>query len=258
MLLTIDIGNSNITLGVYEDKTLKFVSRLSTDRTKTGDQYAVELKSILSLHSVPLSELDGSIISSVVPVLGPAFRHAVRLLTGTAPLMVGPGVKTGLNIKIDNPAQLGADLAVGAVAAISRYPLPCLVLDLGTATKISVIGKDGSFLGGTISSGLAISLDALASRTAQLPQISLEAPDHAIGTNTIDCMKSGLVIGCAAMLDGLIDRIEEELGEPATKIATGGLCHEVVPLCRHSIEINDDLLLEGLRVIYEKNRPSKK
>ncbi|MBQ2676943.1 MAG: type III pantothenate kinase [Clostridia bacterium] len=253
MLLVIDIGNSNITLGVYDKDDLKFVARLATDRLKTGDQYAIDLRDLLHLYGISTKDIHGSIISSVVPVLGSAFKRAIRTLTGKEPLSVGPGVKTGLNIKIDNPAQLGADLAAGAVAAVKMYKLPCIVLDLGTATTISVIDKNGCFLGGAISAGIRISLDALTSRTSQLPQIGIEAPPNVIGTNTVDCMKSGLVLGCAAMIDGLCDRIEEQLGESATIVATGGLSAEVVKNCRKDIVCCDNLLLEGLKIIYEKN-----
>ena len=253
MLLAIDIGNSNVTLGVYRENELLFVARIATDRNKTGDQYAVELYNLFHIYNLSAKDITGTIISSVVPVVGNAFQKAVKTISGKTPMMVGPGVKTGLNIKIDNAAQLGADLVAGAVAAIDRYALPCIILDLGTANTISVVNEKGDFLGGVISAGIGISLDALTGRTAQLPQIGIETPAHVIGTNTIDCMKSGLVFGTAAMIDGLIDRIEEELGQEASLVATGGLAPVIIKNCKHEIDLCDNLLLYGLKLIYEKN-----
>lgn len=254
MLLTIDIGNTNITLGAYEGKELKMLARMATDLRRTADQYAVELRDIMDINGMPAAAIDGAIISSVVPHAGAVTKEAVRKLCGVTPLVLGPGVKTGLNIKIDNPAQLGADLAAGAVAALAICTPPCIVVDLGTATTISVLDKEGAFLGGAICAGIGITLDALASRTAQLPAIHIEAPQKVIGSNTVDCMKSGLVLGAAAMVDGLIDRIEEELGAETAVIATGGLAREVVAVCRRQIRLEENLLLEGLRLIYEKNK----
>lgn len=254
MLLTIDIGNTNITLGVYEGKNLKMLARMATEHHRTADQYAVELRDILDINGLPFNLVDGAIISSVVPHVGAVIKEAVEKLCGVSVLVLGPGVKTGLNIKIDNPAQLGADLAAGAVAALAICKPPCIVVDLGTATTISVLDKQGVFLGGAIAAGIGITLEALATRTAQLPAIHLEAPGKVIGSNTVDCMKSGLVIGAAAMVDGMIDRINEELGEEAAVIATGGLAREVVAVCRREIRLEENLLLEGLRLIYEKNK----
>lgn len=254
MLLTIDVGNTNITLGVYDGENLKMTARIATNAKNTADQYAVELKNILALKGVAMENIDGAIIGSVVPTVGVALTGAIRTACSITPLVLGPGVKTGLNICIDNPAQLGADLAAGAVGAAAKYPLPCIVFDLGTATTATVLDKDGRFLGGAIAAGLQTTLYALTSRTASLPGISIEAPGKVIGTNTVDCMKSGLVYGAAAMIDGMIDRIEEELGEKATVIATGGLSAVVTPLCRREIIYDDDLLLDGLRLIYQRNR----
>ena len=207
----------------------------------------------LNIHEINREDLDGCFVPSVVPSLKNAFKRACNLIKIQKTLFVGPGVKTGLDIKIDNPAQLGADLVVGAVAAIKKYPMPCIILDLGTATTISVLDKNGSFLGGPICAGIGISLEALTSRTSQLPGISLETPKSVIGKNSIDSMKAGLVIGSACMIDGLIERIEDELGQKATIVATGGLAPEVVKNCRRDIIINDNLLLDGLKAIYEKN-----
>ncbi len=253
MILTIDIGNTNITLGGYERERLLFTSRLATDPRRTSDQYAVELADILHLNGRDTDAVDGSVISSVVPAVGTAIKRAVEKLCGITPISIGPGVKTGLNIRIDNPAQLGADMVAGAVAAIAKYPLPCIVFDLGTATTISVIDANGAFLGGAIAAGLGTTLNALATGTAQLPFIDIAAPDKAIGTNTVDCMRSGLVVGAAAMLDGMAMRMERELGMTATLVATGGLAGSVTSHCEREIIIDDDLLLDGLYIVYKKN-----
>lgn len=253
MLLAIDIGNTNITLGGYSDDVLAFTARIATDHNMTSDQYAVTLKEILTLYNQSYEDIDDCIISSVVPQVGEFISKAVFTLCEIVPLMVGPGVKTGLNIKIDNPAQLGADLVVGAVGAISKYTLPCIIIDMGTASTISVVDKNGSFLGGVIAAGVRLTLKALAENTAQLPSISINAPKSVIGANTVDCMKSGLVYGTAAMLDGLLDRIENELGSSAAVIATGGLAKEIITHCEHTVIYDENLLLDGLREIYYKN-----
>lgn len=253
MLLTIDIGNTNITLGAYDSGILVFTARLATEYIKTADQYAAELKDILSLYGQDYSDVEDCIISSVVPAVGRSVSEAVSKLCDIVPLMLGPGVKTGLNIKIDNPAQLGADLVAGAVGAIDEYTMPCVIIDMGTASTISVLDRSGAFLGGAIAAGVRLTLKALAENTAQLPSISIEAPSAVIGSNTVECMQSGLVYGTAAMLDGLLDKIEEELGETPTVVATGGMSKEIIPHCRRNIIYNENLLLDGLRIIYEKN-----
>jgi type III pantothenate kinase len=254
MILAIDVGNTNIVLGCIEDSRILFEARMATDRVKTSDQYCAELKTMLSLFEVTPELIEGSIISSVVPLVQQVMVRAVERLTGKPCLTVGPGLKTGLNIKIDNPAQAGSDLIVGAVAAIEEYGAPLLVIDLGTATTISVIDKDGVFRGGTIAPGVMLSLNALSSGTAQLPGISLEKPRRAIGTNTVDSMRSGLLLGSAAMLDGMVERIEEELGYPAKVVATGGLAKFIVPLCRREMLTDDSLLLKGLDLLYRRNQ----
>lgn len=253
MLVCIDIGNSNITVGVFDKEDLKFTARLATDTRRTSDQYAIEIRDILHIYEIERDSVTNAAISSVVPTVGSAIERAVTKLFGITPVVLGPGVKTGLNIKIDNPAQLGADLAAGAVGALAKYPVPCIIIDMGTASTISVLGKNGEFLGGAIAAGVKLTMDALASRTAQLPSVGLDAPKKVIGTNTIDCIKSGLIIGQSAMIDGLIARIEKELGQTASVVATGGLAPEVVKHCEHEIVIDDNLLLDGLRIIHDKN-----
>ena len=245
MLLTIDIGNTNLTIGAYSGEELKFVSRLATDRSRTEDQYAIELKSIFDLYSYGFDEFTGCAISSVVPELTGAISHAAKRITGSEPIVLGPGVKTGINILADDPSQAAANL----------YELPCFVIDLGTATKINVIDESGSFCGCAIAPGVGISLEALSAKTSQLPAISLSTPKKAIGTNSIDCMQSGVVFGTAAMLDGLCDRMEQELGRKVKSfVATGGLSGEIIKSCNHKMTYDPELILKGLRIIYEKNR----
>jgi len=253
MLLAIDIGNTNITLGGYKDDILSFTARLATDTALTSDQYAIAFKDILTLYGEDAYEVEDCIISSVVPQVGSAVAQAVGRLCEIVPLVIGPGVKTGLNIKIDNPAQLGADLVAGAVGAISKYTLPCVIIDMGTASTISVVDKNGCFLGGVIAAGVRLTLKALAENTAQLTSIHIEAPNSVIGSNTVDCMKSGLVYGTAAMIDGLLDRIESELGSTAAVVATGGLAKEIITHCDRTIMYDENLLLDGLKEIYYKN-----
>lgn len=253
MLLTVDIGNTNITLGAYDNNMLSFTARLATEQKKTDDQYAVELKNLFSLYGIDSEEIEDAIISSVVPSVGKSISRAVSKLCHIVPLILGPGVKTGLNIKIDNPAQLGADLVAGAVGALENYTMPCVIIDMGTASTVSVLDKNGAFLGGVIAAGVRLTLKALAENTAQLPSINIEAPECVIGRNTVESMQSGLVYGAAAMIDGLLERIEAELGEAPTVVATGGLSKEIITHCKRNIIYNENLLLEGLRAIYEKN-----
>lgn len=254
MLLAIDIGNSHITVGVYESESLKLVARMLTDPRRTEDQYAIELKDIMELYRLTKFDITDSIISSVVPELTQSMANAITKSIGVKPLILGPGVKTGLNIKLDNPAQLGADLVAGAVAALAKYPAPCIIFDLGTATTITALDKNGAFVGGTICAGVGITLEALYSKTALLPHVSIEKPSAAIGKNTVASMQSGIVFGTAAMMDGMADRMQDELGEKATLVATGGLAKVIIPSCTHTFILDENLLLDGLRLIYEKNK----
>ncbi|MDD4698647.1 MAG: type III pantothenate kinase [Oscillospiraceae bacterium] len=257
MLLTIDIGNTNITIGGYIENSLVLTARLATDTRRTADQYAVEIRDILHIYGYSYKQIDDVIICSVVPIVARGIENAFKNLCNIEPIILGPGVKTGLNIKIDNPAQLGGDLAAGAVGALAIYKMPCIIIDLGTASTISVLGGNGDFLGGAIAAGINLTSEALAQKTTLLPMVSIEAPENVIGTNTVDSMKSGLVIGAAAMLDGMISRIEKQLGETASVVATGGLAKEVLPFCERKIIFNDTLLLDGLKIIYNKNKKKK-
>lgn len=252
MLLAIDVGNTNIVMGVFNNDKLITSGRLSTNIYQTDEEYAMKINSFLVLHKI--TDIDSAIISSVVPALVRTLKNAVRLISKTECLVVGPGVKTGLSIKIDNPSQLGSDLVVGAVAAKQKYPLPAIVFDLGTATTATIINKNGEFIGGMIMAGVKTSMNALTAKTAQLPQIDITEPSKLIGTNTIDSMKCGAVIGTASMIDGLVERFEDMLGEKASPIITGGIAAPIVKYCKHKMIIDENLLLDGLNIIYNKNK----
>ena len=253
MLLAIDIGNTNIVLGCIEEENILFTERLSTDQSKTALEYAISFKNVLELHGICPSCVTGCIIDSVVPPITALITDALEKITKCQAMVVGPGLKTGLNILMDNPAQVGADLIVGAVAGIHDYPCPLILIAMGTATTICVVDENKNYIGGVILPGLRVSLDSLTNRTSQLPRISMDPPKRLIGKNTIESMKSGILYGSASMLDGIVERMEEDLGVKATVVATGGLAGKIVPLCRHDIILDDELLLRGLRYIYEKN-----
>lgn len=253
MILAIDIGNSNIVLGCIDGENILFRERISTDQSATDLQYASHIKMSLDMHDIKKEIIDGAIISSVVPSVTNTVKTAIKKYFGVNSKVVGPGIKTGLKIVIDNPAQLGSDLVVGAVAGIKEYPVPMIIIDMGTATTLAVINSKKEYIGGVIMTGMAVSTDALISRTAQLPKIAFEKPKKVIGSNTIDSMKSGIMYSNAGAIDGLIERMENELGEKCTVIATGGLAGVIVPLCKHDIILDDDLLLKGLNIIYNKN-----
>ena len=253
MVLAIDIGNSNIVLGVFDSRELLFTARISTDINKTSDELAVMMNEIFTIRDVDRGAIKGSIVSSVVPALAGAICAAAELITGKAPFVVAPGIKTGLNIRIDNPAQLGSDLLVDCVAAAAMYPKPVIVADMGTATTLSVVDAGNNMIGGAIMPGVRTALNALISRTAQLPQISIDSPRKPIGTNTNDSMRSGVVFGSASMLDGMIERFEEELGQEAFVVATGGLSGEICKHTKKKVHHNPNLLLEGLYILYLRN-----
>lgn len=254
MLLAIDIGNTNLVIGCIKNDEILFKARIATDRTRTSDQYGVEIKNMIEAYGVPVSEIDDCIISSVVPPVFNSVKTGVIKVIGKQPMVVGPGLKTGLNIHVDVPSQVGSDRIVIAVAALAEYKAPLILMDLGTATTIEVVEPENRYMGGVIFPGVKVSLDALTSRAAQLPAISLDNPRHVIGKNTVDCMRSGMMYGTAAMIDGLVERIEEELGHTATLIATGGLAQFITPLCRREIILEKELLLKGLNIIYKKNK----
>lgn len=254
MLLAIDVGNSNIVIGCINGGEISHVFRMVTDNSKTEYEYAVGIKNILEFDGLSCDGFDGAIISSVVPPLITVLKAAVKSITGKNAIVVSAGIKTGINILIDDPAQLGSDLVADGVAAVATYTLPVIVIDMGTATTISAIDSRANYIGGALCPGLALSMNALSSGTSQLPKVPIEPPEKCISTNTIDCMKSGAIFATASMLDGMIDRFEEELGMKATVVATGGLSSRIVPYCKHEIILDENLLLRGLGIIYEKNK----
>lgn len=256
MILAIHIGNSNITVGGIEGGKMRFVGRLRTE-TRTADEFAIALQGLLRLYGVA-ERPDGAMLASVVPPLTPPVRDAAARLTGRRPLVVGPGVKTGLNIAIENPSQLGGDLVVAAVAAAASYPMPLVVVGLGTATTFSVVDAGACFRGGIIAPGVQVGHDALVERASMLTPATLTAPKSAIGANTEECLRSGCVLGAAAMIDGLLDRIELELGAPVTAVATGALAGLVSPHCRRPMQVDEYLTLRGLGILYEKNTRREK
>ena len=254
MILTIDIGNSNIVLGGVEGDAIVFEARLRTETTKTSDQYCVDLKILLDVYGFQAGDVEGAIIASVVPQVLNSLQTAVKKLTGKQSLVVGPGLKTGLDIRLENPNQTGADLVVGCVAALREHKPPMIVVDMGTATTMVVLDDKGALVGGCICPGVKISLDALTERTALLPGLQLDQPKKAIGRNTIDCMRSGIMMGTACMLDGMVERMEAELGSKTTVIATGGIAKFVIPMCRTPMLYDKDLLIKGLATLYRENK----
>ncbi|MCL2034922.1 MAG: type III pantothenate kinase [Oscillospiraceae bacterium] len=255
MILTVDVGNTNIKFGAWDKDELVFISRLQTNTLKTRDEYAINLVDMLKLKAFNSSQFDGAIISSVVPPLSMALLEAVRDVIQTKRIfLVSPKLKTGMKVKLDSPDTLGSDMVCCAVSAAEKYTMPCIIIGMGTATTIFALDKDGFFLGGSLAPGVVISLEALASKTAQLPHISLDSPAGVIGTNTVDCMKSGAVYGAASMLDGMIRRIKKEIGAPdASVVASGGITPFVIPYCEEPVTFDDSLVLKGLKLIYDMN-----
>ncbi len=253
MVLAVDIGNSNIVIGCFEHDEILFIERLSTNQQCTSLEYVISVRTILEINGLKSDKIEGCIISSVVPAVTETMKSALERLTNTKVMIVGPGIKTGLKIMLDNPVQLGSDRVADAVAAVNIYSAPLIVIDMGTATTVSVIDKDKNYLGGMIIPGLRVSLDSLTMRTSQLPKIAIEPPKKIVGANTVDCMKSGIIHFSASGIDGVVDRIEEYLGEHCTVVSTGGLADKIIPFCKRKIIIDDKLLLKGLMIIYNKN-----
>ena len=249
MVLAIDIGNTHILLGCFEDRKILFTELLSTDRSYTDLEYASLIKSALEFNVASFEDIEGAIISSVAGTI----KTAVERFANVSPIVVGPGVKTGLKIRIDNPAQLGSDLVVSAVAGIKEYGVPQINIYMGTATAFSLIDSEKNYLGTSIGAGMGIAAEALSSKTSQLPNIAFETPKKVIGTNTVDSMKSGLICQNAALIDGMIERIEEEYGEECVIVATGRYSSLVTPLCKHKIICDKELILKGLIEVYYKN-----
>ena len=253
MILAVDIGNSNLVIGGIQGEEILFEARLRTDATKTSDEYCIDLKMMLEVYGVKQQQIEGAIIASVVPQVLNSIKTALKKLAIRQILVVGPGLKTGLNIKLENPAQMGADLVAAGVAALREHQPPLILIDMGTATTMSVLDPQGAHLGGCVCPGLKISLDALTASTSLLPGIQLDSPRQAIGRNTADAMRSGVMLGTAAMLDGMIDRFREETGWDFTVLATGRLAERIAPLCRHEIIVDRNLIIKGLVALYREN-----
>ena len=253
MILAVDIGNTNIVLGGMEGEEILFLERMATDRSATEMEYLVRIRSVLKFRGIEAGQLEGAVLCSVVPIVTMNVRPAVERLTGTRCVVVGPGIKTGLRINIDNPGALGADRVADAVAAVNNYPVPLITIDMGTATTVGVVDETKTFIGGMIVPGVMVSLNALAGGTAQLPHISLDPPKHAIGRNTVECMQNGIIYHNAAGVDGMIERIEHQLGKKCTVIMTGGLSSVIAPHCNHEMIVDPELLLKGLMILYRKN-----
>lgn len=258
MVLTIDVGNTNVVFGCVEGNEIKSISRMATKSNDLANDYALKMRQCFELDGIDCHSFEGAILSSVVPQVNDAIKSAVRKLTGLECLVVGAGLKTGVNVKIDDPGTLAGDLITGAVGALALYKPPIIVIDMGTATTIVAIDKEGSYLGGAIVPGVNLSYSALASGTSLLPSIAIEAPEKCISTNTVDSMKSGAVYGTASMVDGMIERMEAELGGAVTAVATGGISGQIVPHCKKDIKYEPDLLLKGLSVLYRKNAKKKR
>jgi len=258
MVLTADIGNSTTTIALFDaQRRLALRSSFSTDPHATADQYAIQLFSILQLYRMDAGKITGGIIASVVPSATASLAGAVARLTGREPLIVGAGLRTGLNIKADMHSQLGADIVATCVAAVERYPSPVIVVDFGTAVTFSVL-RGNVYEGCAIAPGVRVSLEALSVRAAELPNISLDRPTDILGHNTVDAMRSGAVYGGASLVDGMLQRLEEATEPAAAVVATGAGMDDIVPYCRRKIVRDPELLLEGLYLLYQKNTQERR
>src|SRR6185436_16217163 len=257
MLLVVDIGNTNVVMGLYEGEKLVQTFRVATVRSRTEDEYAVLLQQLFSLRQLSSKSVTGSIIASVVPQLTDVMVSAIRQAVGREPLIVGPGVKTGISVLYDNPQDVGADRIVDAVAAYARYQTGVIIVDFGTATTFNCVSPKGEYLGGVIVPGVKVSLEGLIQSAAKLRPVELTAPPHVLGRNTTHALQSGVIHGYAAMVDGLVDRLIEELGFPCRVIATGGLSSLIGKHAKRIEEFDLNLTLEGLRILYERNTKAR-
>lgn len=258
MILTIDVGNTNVVLGCVEDGVVKSKSRMATNPSDLANDYVLKMRQSFDFDGIDYRNFDGAILSSVVPQVNRSIKSAVKKLTGLDCMIVGAGIKTGVNVRIDDPGTVAGDLITGAVGALALYEPPLIVVDMGTATTMVVMDGEGAYTGGAIIPGVGLSYSALSMGTSLLPNIAIEAPKKCIGTNTVDCMKSGAVFGTAAMIDGMIERMEQELGSGVTVVATGGISGSIIPYCKREIKHEPDLLLKGLAILYQKNAKPKK
>jgi len=255
MIFAFDVGNSHIVIGMVEDGRVQYTVRFHTDPRETATEYIIKLRQITDFYGLDPTAFEGSILSSVVPRVTEPLKTAVEKLTGKRVMVVGPGIKTGLNLRVDEPGSVAADLIVGSVAASACYGAPAIVVDMGTATTLTVVDKNNCFRGGAIVPGVKLSYGALSAGASLLPDVSILRPKKVVGSNTVDCMRSGAVYGTAALIDGMIGRIEAELGYPCTVVATGSLAKEIIPCCsRPGIIVDNELLLKGLWTLFQKNR----
>jgi len=254
MILAMDVGNTHIKVGGYDNERLAFVSRLQTNTLRTKDEYTIDLLDVFRINECNPSQFDGAIISSVVPPLSLSIKEAVTAVVQTKRVyLISHTLDLGMNIAIDDPASMGSDLICTAVAAMHKYPLPVIIISLGTATTITCVDVGGNYIGGAVAAGVGISLETLSNRASQLPHISLDSPGELIAKNTVESMKSGMIYGTASMLDGMVGRMKQCLEGDATVVACGGLVHNILAHCTQQIIIDEDLVLEGLRLLYRRN-----
>ena len=253
MLLTADVGNTNIKLGIFDGDKLIHKMRFSTSPVKTSDELVVVMYAFFQVYKIDVNRIDASIISSVVPKVTQPLREAITIVTGKKCLVIGPGLKTGMDLKIDRPETLGGDIVCGCVGTYEKYGGPLIVIFMGTATVVTYVDENCAYRGGIIAPGVGISLDALTSRGALLPAVDLMAPKKAICTNTVDCMRSGIMNGTSCMLDGMIDLFMRETGKSCKIVATGGLAPQMIQNCTHEIAYEENIILNGLKSIYAKN-----